>query len=879
MSVDLDQSGSSWQKAKTYLGPSLGWVDTQVGPTRLITVPGTYLILPGDSTIFVNAPGIVTILLPDVKAWIQEPAYQPATGFSRLITVKDFGGNAGSYPIAIQPFGTQKIDGQQMSVSLNQAHQSVGVLPTNDLTGWWISNTGWATTGGSGTGPITSVAPPFTTPSGQLNITLDPNTLTIDGSNRLATDPDLTALAQLTGTNTIYYRSGVSAWSPVTMGANMSFAGGVLNSVSGFADAPSDGSTYGRLNAAWAKAQPLSGDLTSLAAASAINTIYYRSAANTWGPVTIGTGLTFTSGTLDAPTFSSSVKGEVPASGGGTANFLRADGVWSVPPGGASSIVINTTTITGGANNSFLYDNSGTVGERTIAQTTAALTQFTSTLQGMAPASGGGTANFLRADGVWSAPPGGVVSLNGLTGALSVTAGTAIAVTPSGSTVQVSALPFGAAAQGIVPASGGGTANYLRADGTWAAPSGSGNVTSVGTPTNGQWAQWTGATTIQGVATASTPWVQKAGDTMTGPLTINAGDFIQAGGDILIKKTIPTVNVCASGTNDTGTFVLSNTSLSAYRWAVQMTGDAETGSNAGSNLQVIRYSDAASVIDAPLAINRATGLATVVADPTAALGVATKQYVDARAVAPPGYLGGLTLTYQTVNTLAVVAPGGATSDDAAATAVVMVLPGNIVKATTGTWVVGNNQSGLDTGTIAASTWYYVWLIERTDTGVVDVLFSLQPVSPTMPASYTKKRRIGAFATDAGSAIINFVQQGDEFVWVTPIAVYSNATLTAGANAIACGGPPSIKTDAIVTFTYTNATINTYLTLASGDCAAGGANSPVGNFLVFVNVANGYETASHVRVRTNSNNQITVYASVSGPSFYLISHGWVDNRGK
>ena len=41
------------------------------------------------------------------------------------------------------------------------------------------------------------------------------------------------------------------------------------------------------------------------------------------------------------------------------------------------------------------------------AQTTAMLDTFTSALKGLAPASGGGTANFLRADGTWAAPPGG----------------------------------------------------------------------------------------------------------------------------------------------------------------------------------------------------------------------------------------------------------------------------------------------------------------------------------------------------------------------------------------------------------------------------------------------------------------------------------------
>lgn len=41
-------------------------------------------------------------------------------------------------------------------------------------------------------------------------------------------------------------------------------------------------------------------DLTSIAAISGTNTIPYRSASNTWGSVTIGSGLTFSGGTLSA---------------------------------------------------------------------------------------------------------------------------------------------------------------------------------------------------------------------------------------------------------------------------------------------------------------------------------------------------------------------------------------------------------------------------------------------------------------------------------------------------------------------------------------------------------------------------------------------------
>lgn len=56
------------------------------------------------------------------------------------------------------------------------------------------------------------------------------------------------------------------------------------------------------------------------------------------------------------------------------------------------------------------------------AAQTALLNAFTSALKGLVPASGGGTTNFLRADGTWAAPPGGGATgttyFNGTGGAL-----------------------------------------------------------------------------------------------------------------------------------------------------------------------------------------------------------------------------------------------------------------------------------------------------------------------------------------------------------------------------------------------------------------------------------------------------------------------------
>lgn len=51
--------------------------------------------------------------------------------------------------------------------------------------------------------------------------------------------------------------------------------------------------------------------------------------------------------------------------------------------------------------------STGDVEALTGTQATTLLDAFTSSLKGLAPASGGGTSNFLRADGTWTAPAGG----------------------------------------------------------------------------------------------------------------------------------------------------------------------------------------------------------------------------------------------------------------------------------------------------------------------------------------------------------------------------------------------------------------------------------------------------------------------------------------
>jgi hypothetical protein len=130
---------------------------------------------------------------------------------------------------------------------------------------------------------------------------------------------------------------------------------------------------------------------------------------------------------------------------------------------------------------------------------------------------------------------------------------------------------------------------------------------------------------------------------------------------------------------------------------------------------------------------------------------------------PTNYIGGLICSMDADSDNDVNITAGSCRDDGDAAN--LRLASEITKQIDAAWAVGDDQGGLDTGSVAVSTLYAVWLIKRSDTGVVDALFSTSFTSPTMPTNYDLKRLIGAVKTDGTSDIIPFLQSGDEFTYL------------------------------------------------------------------------------------------------------------------
>jgi hypothetical protein len=224
----------------------------------------------------------------------------------------------------------------------------------------------------------------------------------------------------------------------------------------------------------------------------------------------------------------------------------------------------------------------------------------------------------------------------------------------------------------------------------------------------------------------------------------------------------------------------------------------------------------------------------------------------------------------------------------------MELTGALVKRIDAAWAVGTAQGGLDgtessAGTPDVSTWYHVYLVQRSDTGVVDVVFSENATTPSIdatpvPVAYDHYRRIGSVFNGSGGDIAAFTQYGDDVYWAVCVADVDTTDPGASAVTSALRTPLGVVTKANVTFTLQDSTPATNklglitaltqtdstpsVTLSHVRTPASGATVPA-------------SCSSMVNVPTNTSSQIRYRLSASDTDTIvrIITHGYTDTRGR
>lgn len=146
--------------------------------------------------------------------------------------------------------------------------------------------------------------------------------------------------------------------------------------------------------------------------------------------------------------------------------------------------------------------------------------------------------------------------------------------------------------KGLVPASGGGTTNFLRADGTWVAPSGAAvNIYN----TDGA---------LTALRTLSLGLFQLIFQSFSGQTEFGGGTLKVKGG---VANSSSIIIDSPDGFRKNITFQTGGIT----RWQLRVNNDVDGVGNTGSTLQLLRYDNAGAIIGSVVEINRSNGAITL----------------------------------------------------------------------------------------------------------------------------------------------------------------------------------------------------------------------------------------------------------------------------
>jgi len=205
----------------------------------------------------------------------------------------------------------------------------------------------------------------------------------------------------------------------------------------------------------------------------------------------------------------------------------------------------------------------------------------------------------------------------------------------------------------------------------------------------------------------------------------------------------------------------------------------------------------------------------------------------------------------------------------------------MIKVAAGTVDFGTTgANGLDTGSLANSTTYHIYGIQKAD-GTQALLGSTSASSPTMPSGYIYKRLIWSVMTDGSAHILAYTQVGDTCYWSTVARDINNNTADLSAGVLfALTTPAGIQTRPLTRiFNNTAPNIDTLVTSPSEpNTAPSHTSAPSFDINGATILAMIYTYAKSIYTDTSS--QIRIRASTSSSTtLYAFTEGFVHDRGR
>jgi len=185
-------------------------------------------------------------------------------------------------------------------------------------------------------------------------------------------------------------------------------------------------------------------------------------------------------------------------------------------------------------------------------------------------------------------------------------------------------------------------------------------------------------------------------------------------------------------------------------------------------------------------------------------------------------------------------------------------------------ITTSGAGGLDTGSEASSTWYYIWAIGKTD-GTKSAVLSTSSSAPTLPSGYTYYGLLGAVYNNSSGDLVNFKQVGNKVMCAIQSPLSAGTATTYTSVSLAAYVPPiATSVDILIGNNSSSGSATTTTLIAP---LGSGTTPTYGYYAERQQVSTTSSTYSSANILLHTAQTLYYYVSGANARGYIDLNGW------